>query len=104
MLARRHNSDQEEEEQAKKEEQGQTSTRQISQHDKYTLIEVRPPPRFTIPYQEERSWCTTIECTIGQRIFHNTFYDIGSGVNIISKVTYEYLFGDEPLIPTYMQL
>ena len=46
----------------------------------------------------------TIECTIGQRIFHKTFYDIGSGVNIMSKVTYEYLFGDEPLFPTYMQL
>jgi hypothetical protein len=44
-----------------------------------------------------------IECTIGQRIFHNTFYDIGSGVNIMSKVTYEYLFGNEPLFPTYMQ-
>ena len=27
----------------------------------------------------------TIECTIGQRIFHNTFCDIGSGVNIISR-------------------
>ena len=39
----------------------------------------------------------TIECTIGQRIFHKTFYDIGSGVNIMSKVTYEYLFGDKPL-------
>ena len=46
----------------------------------------------------------TIECTIGQRIFHKTFCDIGSGVNIMSKVTYEYLFGDEPLFPTYMQL
>ena len=45
-----------------------------------------------------------IECTIGQRIFHKTFYDIVSGVNIMSKVTYEYLFGDEPLFPTYMQL
>ena len=45
-----------------------------------------------------------IECTIGQRIFHNTFRDIGSGVNIMSKVTYEYLFGNEPLFPTYMQL
>ena len=44
-----------------------------------------------------------IECTIGQRIFHKT-YDIRSGVNIMSKVTYEYLFGDEPLFPTYMQL
>jgi len=45
-----------------------------------------------------------IESTIGQRIFHKTFYDIGSGVNIMSKVTYEYLLGDEPLYPTYMQL
>ena len=45
-----------------------------------------------------------IECTIGQRIFHNTFCDIGSGVNIMSKVTYEYLFGEESLLPTYMQL
>jgi hypothetical protein len=45
----------------------------------------------------------TIECTIRQRIFHKTFYDIGSGVNIMSKVTYEYLFGNEPLYPTYMQ-
>ena len=43
-----------------------------------------------------------IECTIGQRIFHKTFCDIGSGVNIMSKVTYEYLLGDEPLFPTYM--
>ena len=36
----------------------------------------------------------TIESTIGQRIFYKTFCDIGSGVNIMSKVTYEYLFGD----------
>jgi hypothetical protein len=27
------------------------------------------------------------ECAIGQRIFHKTFYDIGSGVNIMSRVT-----------------
>jgi hypothetical protein len=46
----------------------------------------------------------TIECTIGQKIFHMTFYDIGSSVNIMSKVTYEYLFGNEPLYPIYMQL
>ena len=44
----------------------------------------------------------TIECTIGQRIFHKIFYDIGSGVNIMFKVTYEYLFGNKPLYPTYM--
>jgi hypothetical protein len=29
----------------------------------------------------------TIECTIGQKIFHKTFYDVGSGINIMSKVT-----------------
>jgi hypothetical protein len=46
----------------------------------------------------------TIKCTIGQKIFHKTFYDVGSGVNIISNVTYEYLFGNEPLYLTYMQL
>ena len=46
----------------------------------------------------------TIECTIGQRIFHKTFYDIRLGVNIMSKVTYDHLFGDEPFFPTYMQL
>ena len=46
----------------------------------------------------------TIECTIGQRIFHKTFCDIGSSVNIMSKVIYDYLFGDKPLFPTYMQL
>ena len=44
----------------------------------------------------------TIEYTIGKRIFHKTFCDIGSGINIMSKVTYEYLFGNEPLYPTYM--
>jgi hypothetical protein len=46
----------------------------------------------------------TIECTINQRIFHKTFYDTGSGVNIMAKVTYEYLFGKEPLYPTYVLL
>ena len=45
-----------------------------------------------------------IECTIGQRIFHKPFCGMGLGVNIMSKVTYDYLFGDEPLFPTYMQL
>jgi hypothetical protein len=32
------------------------------------------------------------------------FYDIGSGVNIMFKVTYEYLFGNESLYLTYIQL
>jgi hypothetical protein len=45
-----------------------------------------------------------IECIISQKIFHKTFCDIVSGVNIMSKVIYEYLFGNKPLYPTYMQL
>jgi len=53
--------------------------------------------------KKEDSGVPMIECTIGQRIFHNTFYDIGSGVNIMSKVTDHYLFSDEPLFPTNMQ-
>jgi hypothetical protein len=38
------------------------------------------------------SGVSTIECLINQKVFHKTFYDIGSGVNIISKVTYEYFY------------
>jgi hypothetical protein len=34
----------------------------------------------------------------------DTFCDIGSGANIMAKVTKAYLFGNEPLYPTYMQL
>jgi hypothetical protein len=59
-------------------------------------------PPFLVKKDDPR--VPTIECTINQRIFHKTFCDIGSGVNIMSKVTYEYLFGNEPLYPTYMQL
>jgi myo-inositol-1-phosphate synthase len=44
----------------------------------------------------------TIECKINQRIFHKTFYDTRSSVNIMSKVTYEYLFSKEPLYLTYV--
>jgi hypothetical protein len=59
-------------------------------------------PPFLVKKDDPR--VTTIECTINQKIFYNTFCDIGSGANIISKVTYEYLFGNEPLYPTYIQL
>jgi hypothetical protein len=46
----------------------------------------------------------TIKCMINQRIFHRTFCNTGLGVNIMAKVTYDYLFGKEPLYPTYVQL
>jgi len=35
----------------------------------------------------------TITCEIGPQIFHNAFSDLGSGVNIMGKVTYENLLG-----------
>jgi hypothetical protein len=46
----------------------------------------------------------TVKCMINQRIFPKTLYDAGSGVNIMAKITYEYLFGKEPLYTTYVQL
>ena len=46
------------------EEQGQIDTRRISQDDQHTLIGVRPPPRFTFPYQEGRPWRTN------DRVYH----------------------------------
>jgi hypothetical protein len=59
-------------------------------------------PPFLVKKDDSR--VPTIECTINRKIFRNTFCDIGSGANIMSKVTYEYLFGNEPLYPTYMQM
>jgi hypothetical protein len=44
----------------------------------------------------------TIDYMINQRIFHKTFCDTELGVNIMAKVTYEYLFSKEPLYPTYV--
>jgi hypothetical protein len=44
-----------------------------------------------------------IECSIGPKVFHNVFCDLGSGVNIMSKVTHDNLLGG-PLSPTSIQL
>lgn len=44
-----------------------------------------------------------IECSIGPKVFNNTFCDHGSGVNIMSKVTYNNLLGG-PLSPTSIHL
>ena len=35
----------------------------------------------------------TIECLVGPQTFYNAFSDLGSGVNIMSKVTYDNLLG-----------
>jgi hypothetical protein len=57
-------------------------------------------PPFLVNKDDPR--VPTIECTINQKIFHNTFYDIGLGANIMLMVTYEYLFGNKPLYLTYI--
>jgi hypothetical protein len=46
----------------------------------------------------------TIECTINRSFFQKAICDTGLGVNIMAKVTYEYLYGTMPLDPTYAQL
>jgi hypothetical protein len=46
----------------------------------------------------------TIECTINRSSFQKTVCDTRLGVNIMAKVTYEYLYGTMPLEPTYAQL
>jgi hypothetical protein len=46
----------------------------------------------------------TIQCSINRSSFNKAVCDIGSGINIMAKVTYEYLYGTMPLEPTYAQL
>jgi hypothetical protein len=43
----------------------------------------------------------TIDCTIHRSSFQKAICDTRSGVNIMAKVTYEYLYGTMPLEPTY---
>jgi len=46
----------------------------------------------------------TILRSINTCYFYNTVCDIGSGVNIIAKVIYEFLYGTMPIDHTYAQL
>jgi hypothetical protein len=46
----------------------------------------------------------TIECTINKSSFQKAICDTGSGVNIMAKVTYEYLYSTMHFKPTYAQL
>jgi hypothetical protein len=92
------------EQQQEEEQQGQTATRRLVKM--INTLRSKYDHLLALPFltKKEDPGVPTIECTIGQRIFHNIFCDIGSGVNIMSKITYDYLFGDELLFLTYMQL
>jgi hypothetical protein len=46
----------------------------------------------------------TILCSINRCYVYNTTCDTGLGINIMAKVTYEFLYGTIPLDPTYAQL
>jgi hypothetical protein len=54
--------------------------------------------------KKDDSGVPTIECTINRSSFRKAICDTGLGVNIMAKVTYEYLYGTMPLEPTYVQL
>jgi len=45
----------------------------------------------------------TILYSINRCYFYNTVRDTRLGVNIMAKVTYEFLYGTMPLDPTYAQ-
>jgi hypothetical protein len=45
----------------------------------------------------------TITCSIGEHVIHNTFYDLGASMNIMSKITYDEILGG-PLSTINFQL
>jgi len=66
---------------------------------------VWPPAQVSTSDQKGQfSGVPTILCSINRRNFYNTIYDTRLGVNIMAKVTYEFLYGTMPLDPTYAQL
>jgi hypothetical protein len=70
------------------------------------LVHTKYDHLLVSPYLNKRDdlGIPTVDCKINQRIFHKTFCDTRSSVNIISKVMYEYLFGKEPFYLTYVKL
>jgi hypothetical protein len=46
----------------------------------------------------------SIHCSINQWNFQRVVYDTGSSINLMSKVTYELIYGDLPLYSTYIML
>jgi hypothetical protein len=46
----------------------------------------------------------SIHCSINQWNFQRVLWDTGSGTNLMSKVTYELIYGDLPLYSTYIML
>jgi len=46
----------------------------------------------------------TILCSINRCYFYNIICDTRLGINIMAKVTYEFLYGTMPLESTYAQL
>ena len=44
---------------------------------------------------------STILCSINRCYFYNTIYNTRSSVNLMAKVTYEFLYGSMPMDPTY---
>jgi hypothetical protein len=60
-----------------------------------------PPP--LLPKLEDPG-VPSIHCSINQWNFQLVICDTGSSTNLMSKVTYELIYGDPPLYSTYIML
>jgi hypothetical protein len=60
-------------------------------------------PSLLLPKLEDPG-VPSIHCPINQWNFQRVVCDAGSGINLVSKVTYELIYGDLPLYYTYIIL
>jgi hypothetical protein len=87
---------------------GKSKAKQPVQEPVLMVNTIEPPidPTFPPLYLEKKEdpRVPTIDCMIEGSTFYKMFCDIGSSVNIMSMVTYNHLYHDRPLCPTYLQL
>jgi hypothetical protein len=87
---------------------GKSKGKQPVQEPTLMINTIEPPIDLAFPpshlEKKEDPGVPTIDCMIEGSTFYKTFCDIGSSVNIMSMVTYKYLYCDRPLFPTYLQL
>jgi hypothetical protein len=60
-------------------------------------------PSLLLPKLEDPG-VPSIHCSINQWNFQRVVCNTGSGINLMSKVTYKLIYGDQPLYSTYIML
>jgi hypothetical protein len=87
---------------------GKSKAKQPVQEPVLMVNTIEPPIDPTFPpshlEKKEDPRVPTIDCMIEGSTFYKMFCDIGSSINIMSMVTYKYLYCDRPLCSTYLQL